>query len=277
MNVGLIAVPYHAGDDRLASSKGPDRFLEAGAVDLFSGGAVTVERVDRGRPFRDTATSAARVNRDLADRVRRAVSAGRLPIVLSGSCNSSLGVLAGFDHSRCGVVWLDAHADFNTPETTVTGFFPGMSMAVLTGHCYRSYWGDIGDNTPLAEETIVMFGVRDLSPEAERMRLEASAISIADDVSSALDRLAQHVDEVYLHVDFDGFAPEIAPGIADEPVPGGLSLEDAEEIISATGTRFLIRAATLATYAPENDEDEKTLRLGLRILALLADYAAVER
>jgi arginase len=123
MDVCLIQVPYHAGDDRVGSSKGPDRLLGVGAVDVLSarGVAVSVERVDRGTPFRDTATSAAQVNKQLADRVRHAVDAGRLPVVLSGSCNSAMGVLAGFDHERCGAVWLDAHGDFNTPETTVSG------------------------------------------------------------------------------------------------------------------------------------------------------------
>jgi arginase len=284
MDVCLIAVPYHAGDERVGSSKGPERLLGAGAEALFTTRNVgmMVEHVSRGAPFRDTATSAGRVNKELAARVRAAVSSGRLPIVLSGSCNSCMGVLAGYDHGRSGAVWLDAHADFNTPETTASGFFAGMSMAVVTGHCYRDYWGEIGDNTPLAEESVVMFGVRALSPEAERARLEESAISVVGapsgswrgEVAPALDELAQRVEDVYLHVDFDAFAPEIAPGIIDEPVPGGLSLADAEEIIRATGDRFHIQAATLATYTPELDENEKTLRLGLRLLERLADYAA---
>lgn len=284
MNVSLIQVPYHAGDDSVGSSQGPQRLLEAGAdrVLAASGIDVSVERVGRGRPFRDTAVSAATVNKQLAARVREASSAGRLPVVLSGSCNSALGVLAGFDHARCGAVWLDAHADFNTPETTTSGFFAGMSMAIVTGHCYRDYWAQIGDASPLAEEAIVMYGVRDLSPDAERRRLEESAIEVVpwrdgrpeSDVLAPLDRLAKHVDDVYLHIDFDSFAPEVAPGISDEPVPGGLSLEQAERIISATSERFSIRAATLATFTPERDEADATLRVALRVIELLGDYTA---
>jgi arginase family enzyme len=82
------------------------------------------------------------------------------------------------------------------------------------------------------------------------------------------------VQDVYLHIDFDGFAPEVAPGTVDEPVPGGLSLADAEEIVRGTAERFHIRAATLATYTPERDRDGKTLTVGLRLLELLADYAS---
>ena len=79
--------------------------------------------------------------------------------------------------------------------------------------------------------------------------------------------------DVYLHVDFDVFAPELAPGTADQPIPGGMTLEQAETIVRATAERFRIRAATLATYAPERDRDKRTQRLALRLIELLADYA----
>jgi arginase len=242
---------------------------------------VTTERADRGGPFRDTASASAAVNRQVAAKVRAARDAGMLPIALAGSCVTCQGVLAGFDHADCGAVWLDAHADFNSPETSVSGFFPGMSLAVVTGHCYRTYWAQLGDSTPLAEEAVVMFGVRDLSPAAERERLERSAIRVVPwrdgrpqgDVLAALDRLATRVPAVYLHIDFDGFAPQVAPGVADEPVPGGLSREDAEAIIRATSERFRIKAATLATSSPARDRDDRTLRLGLWLLELLGGQA----
>jgi arginase len=287
MGVCLIQVPYMAGDDRHGSSRGPKRLLEAGASRVLAarGIRVTLETIDRGEPFRDTAASAARVNKQLADVVRKAVYAGQFPIVLAGSCNASLGVVAGFEHAGCGAVWLDAHADFNTPESTLSGFFPGMSLAVISGHCYRQYWAEIGDSTPIAEDAIVMYGVRDLRPEAERERLERSGIQVVEwrdgkpsgDLVAPLEQLARRAQEIYLHIDFDGFAPEVAPGIVDEPVPGGLSFEDAEGIMRAAAERFRIRAATLATYTPELDKEERTLRVGLRIIELLGGLTQQSR
>jgi arginase family enzyme len=94
------------------------------------------------------------------------------------------------------------------------------------------------------------------------------------DILVTLDDLASRVRDVYLHVDLDAFAPELAPGIADEPVAGGLTLEQAETVIRATADRFRIRAAILATYAPERDREEKTLRVALSLIELLADYAS---
>jgi len=283
MDVCLVEVPYHAGDDGHPSSRGAQRLIQAGAAELVAerGLAVTIERASRKIAFRDTASSSAQVNRELAAVVRRAIASAQLPVVLAGSCNSCLGVLAGFEHARCGAVWLDAHADFNTPDSTESGFFAGMSAAVIAGHCYRRYWAQIGDSTPLAEDAIAMFGIRDLSPEAERERLERSGIQVVEwhdgqparDIVTTLDQLARRVRDVYLHVDLDAFAPELAPGTADEPIPGGLTLEQAETLVRATADRFRIRAATLATYAPERDRDERTLRLALSLIELLADYA----
>jgi arginase len=267
--VSLIQVPYMSGDDRQGGSKGSGRLIEAGAGELVA--AAVVERVERGAPFRDSASASLAVNKRVARAVWEAVLDGERPLVLAGSCDACLGVLGGFDHSRCGVVWFDAHADFNTPESTVSGFFAGMSLAVVTGHCYRSFWSEIGDSAAVREEATLLLGVRDLSPEAERERLERSAIRVVEppNLPAALADLS--VDEVYVHVDLDALDPEVAPGIVDAPVPGGLSLEEAEETIRAVAAQFPIRAAAVTTYNPELDRDERTLRAALRLLERLEE------
>jgi arginase len=287
--VALIQVPYMLGDEGHGAAGGPARYLGGGAKELLEakGLEVAVERVERrGRgPFRDAPAASFAVNLELAEVVRGAIAVGRLPLVLAGSCDASLGVFAGFDHARCGVVWIDAHADFNTPESSVSGFFPGMSAAVIAGHCHRDLWAQAGDATPVAEEAMLMLGVRELSPEAERERLERSAVRVVPwrggrpegDVDAALDDLAGLVDDVYLHIDNDSFDPATAPGIVDEPVAGGLSLGQMEEILGGVASRFRIRAAALTTFTPARDEDDRTLRAGLRILDLLGDHAAADR
>lgn len=282
MQVRLIQVPYMIGDERHGASKGPQRFVEAGAERLLGakGVAVKVERVQRSNPFGDSTSASLAVCKKLAPIVGEAVAAGQLPLVLAGSCDVSKGILSGFDHARCGVVWIDAHGDFNTPESTISGFFAGMSLAVITGHCYQNYWAQIGNSAPIPEAATLMLGVRELDV-AERERLERSAISVVKwhegrpqgDVMASLDELAKRVEEVYLHVDMDAFDPQVAPGIVDHPVPGGLSLEDMEQAIRAVAARFRVRAAALATYNPDLDQDEKTLRAGLHIIELLGECA----
>jgi arginase len=274
--ISLIAVPSHAGDVRHPAAAGPRRLLDAGVADLLTraGHELAVEVIEASEPFRDSASSSGDVNREVAAVVRGALESASFPLVLAGSCVTCHGVLAGLDGRRVGAVWLDAHGDFNTPETTGSGFFPGMSLAVAVGRCYRDYWSQIGGGTTLEEKAIAMFGVRDLSPDAEREHLEASAIDVVEwrdgepqrDVLAALEEVASCTREVYLHVDFDVFAPDVAPGIADDPVAGGLSAEQAEEIVRVTAERVRICAATLATFAPEHDRDDRTLRLGLRMI-----------
>ena len=283
MHVCLIQVPYAMGNEQEGGSKGALRYVQAGAQQLLEarGLAVTIERVERSTPFRDTASASLAVNKELTQFVRQAIAAQQLPLVLAGSCDVSLGILAGFDHARCGVVWFDAHADFNTPDSTVSGFFAGMSLAIITGHCYRNFWAQIGESTPIAESTTLLLGVRDLSPAAERERLHHSAMQVVNwhegkpraDVLACLDTLGKRVQEVYLHIDLDAFDPQVAPGLVDDAVPGGLSMPQMEEAIRTVVARFRLRAVALATYNPDRDQEEKTLRAGLRILDLLAECA----
>jgi arginase family enzyme len=109
MDVCLIDVPSTIGDARHEASTGAARLLASGAADRAAagGGSATVERVERVGPFGDSASSSADVNTRLARAVSRTIAGGRLPVVLAGSCDACLGILAGFDRASCGVVWFD--------------------------------------------------------------------------------------------------------------------------------------------------------------------------
>src|SRR5690242_4865534 len=126
MHICLIQVPYMIGDPHHGGSEGPERFVQAGVEKLLAARdiAVTVQRVEiergiSGKPFHDQSTASLAVNRKLAPVVRQVMAAGQFALVLAGSCDVCMGILAAFDHARCGVVWIDAHGDFNTPETTL--------------------------------------------------------------------------------------------------------------------------------------------------------------
>jgi arginase len=148
-----------------------------------------------------------------------------------------------------------------------------MSLSVITGHCYRRAWGRLGNAGPVHEGNVVMIGVRELDP-AERERLQRSGIQVVywndgepqGSVDGCLDRLAERVRDVYLHIDMDALDPEVAPGVVDRPVPGGLTVEQTEQAITAATMRFRIKAVTLATYNPDRDRDDRTLDTALRLL-----------
>jgi arginase len=285
MTVCIIQVPYVLGDERQGASKGPGRLVEAGAdkVVASKGIAVKVEHVDRGGPFRDSGNASLTVCKQLAEVVRKTVQAGAFPLILSGGCDVSKGILSGFDHSQCGIVWFDAHGDFNTPETTVSGYLDGMSLAILTGHCYRSYWAEIGNSAPVADSSTLLLGVRDLD-RAEEELLTRSKVQLVkwregtpqSDMRVALDTLRQSVAEVYLHIDIDSMDPKFAPGVMLDPVPGGISLDDMEAAIRGVFDRFRVRAAALTVYDPDRDQDDRTLKTGLRLIELVADRATAQ-
>lgn len=264
MTLRTLTVPYMAGDATHGASRGalrlgaaaglPDRLLEA--------------QVPEGSPLERSLA----VNRVLAPAVRQVALDGDVPLVLTGSCDASMGVLGGLPHDRCGVVWIDAHGDFNIPETSPSGFIPGMCLAAVAGHFGAAEWATVGDATPVAEEHIVLVGARDLDPP-ERLRLERSAVSVVEwregrprrDVRAALDSLAGRVDAYYLHIDLDGLDPGVAPGTYIRPVPGGLSLADVDLVVR-TLRGLPLAAATIATYDVDRDVEDRTLSAALHII-----------
>jgi arginase len=267
VNVSVIQVPYMLGDDRHAAAGGPSAILAAGLVSRLAavGAEAKVASVDRGTGFADTATASRAVNRRLAETVRESVGAGRLPVVLAGSCDAAIGVVGGLGDPELGIVWLDAHGDFNTPETTLSGFFAGMSLAIVTGDCYRSYWSEITDSSPVPHASTLLIGARDFDP-AERERVERSGMTTAEwrngrgaqDVEETLEAFAARARRVYVHLDLDVLDPSVAPGVVDQPVPGGMSLSDVDAILGDVAGRFSVRAFTVATFNPERDRDDRT-------------------
>jgi arginase len=286
MDVSLIQVPFMAGDGTHPAARGPSRLVEAGMERLLGRIDSAVENVQVELPpaatFPDVVSASAAINQRLCLAVRHALTAGRLPIVLAGSCDAAVGVVSGLPDRRCGGVWIDAHGDFNTPESSISGFLPGMSLAIIAGHCHRPLWSAVGGRPPLHEADVVLIGVRSLSPDQEADRLRHSAVHVipwqhgqpAGDIGLALDDLACRVGHVYLHIDNDALDPIIAPGVVDEPVAGGLTMPAMRAVIRDVATRFRIAAATIATYTPANDHNDKTLEADLTIMELLAEYAA---
>jgi len=280
VRVCLVDVPYAMGDDRHAASAGGRRLIDGGGRAVFErrGLACREVHVARSAPFADTASACLAVQRDVAHMVAAAAAAGELAVVVAGSCDTATGVLAGLPRERCGVVWVDAHADFNTPDSTVTGFFPGMALAIVTGHCYAAWWAQIGNAAPVPEAHVALLGVRDLSPEAERERVERSRMlrvawvhgQPAGDVDRTISALAGRVDRAYLHIDLDALDPSLAPGIVDAPVPHGLSLAQLDDVLDAVTARLRLAAVALTTYTPSRDPDGTTHAAALHVLERIA-------
>lgn len=263
-----------AGDPSHVAADGPAALSAALAN---AGCRQPVHRVAVPSPDRDTRVASRNVGRRVAELVRQVVSGGQAPVVLAGSCDVAPAVLAGIRDADLGVVWIDAHADFNTPESSVSGFWPGMTLAVVVGDCGDEVWSAL-EWRPVTPRRVALFGVRSLSPAEESRRLRRSVVTVVPwqdglpqaDVGSALDRLRDDVEHVYVHLDLDALDPSIGLGVVDPPVPGGLSESQLVALLDHVGQRFAVAGATIATYTPAND-DGSTLPVAIDAIRRLID------
>jgi arginase len=274
----LIACPYHEGRRGVAMGAGPgllladDRLRSVVASHGWEPVGHLVTPPDERRP--EVARSMDVVRR-LAAEVRAAVAAGAFPLVLAGNCNSCLGTVAGIGRPAPGVVWFDAHADFDTPDDNVSGYFDVMALAMLTGSGWPAQRASVPDLPAVPERHVVLAGVRDLEPY-QRARLEASEVLVvpgavdAGRLERALDELARRADRVYLHFDVDVL--DVSCGRANEyAAPDGPDLDAARAGVRAVFDRFAVAAAAITAYDPTWDTDG---RVAAAVRALVDDIAA---
>src|SRR2546423_174436 len=174
MRLRLISVPYDAGNRGLRMGAGPDR-LAAAAGRLGSRGVEVAEAPVEAPPgLRTEIGTTFALHRAVAAEVREAAAAGDFPLVLSGNCGSAIGAIAAAG-AGTGLAWFDGHGDFNTPETTVSGFLDGMALAVATGRCFRPLALSVPGFAPVAERDAFLVGARDPDPAQRRGRAAGSA------------------------------------------------------------------------------------------------------
>lgn len=283
----VLGMPYHNGLRGVGMGMGPIRLLESRELAARLEGLGWDVGVDEVDPVAEELAEVARVvelDRRLAGRVRAAVRDGAFPLVISGNCNSCLGTVAGVGNDGLGVVWFDAHADFDTPEDNLSGFFDVMGLAILTGSGWRALRETIPGFSPVDEGDVVVAAVRDLAPY-QRARLEASRVravagSTADGwevaFASALDDLRGRVGRVYLHVDLDALDP--GEGRANEhAAPDGLMLEQMVVALDAVFSRFDVPAAAVTAYDPACDPDGRMAGSAATVIEAVAGGALAQR
>ncbi len=272
MNIQIITVPYDLGHESVRKGRAPGLFIEKGLEGRLreSGHEVTKDRIRldeaflKGQAFPSEIGTIFEINRALSLRVRSAAGAGRFPLVLTGNCNSCIGTLAGLADRKMGIVWFDAHGDFNTPETTRSGYFDGMGLAVAAGRCWQGMLNTIEGFKPVADNCIIHSGASGLDSQEREMLLEAGIPLVmtpgaADNgnlgsLADALARLPQGVEGIYLHLDMDVF------------LGNGLSAQMVSAAIGLIKERFKIEGCVVASYDPGLDNDYHILYSGIDLI-----------
>lgn len=280
MRIQIIQVPYDSGHKSVRMGRGPEHFIGHGACESLRdrGCEVYVDRIEAMGTFMTEVGTTFELNRLLAERVRTAVNSGSFPLVLAGNCNSSIGTLAGLDAADLGIIWFDGHGDFNTPETTVSGFLDGMGLAMATGRCWKPLLATVPGFTPVAEKDVVLVGARDFDTE-EKKFLEQSDIAVVaaesirengiqEALQPALVALQSRLRGVYLHIDLDVLDPGEAQANHLAP-PNGLTVKQVEEAVRMVGNGLKICGAAITAYDPEYDPEGRTSRAGVKLMEML--------
>jgi len=281
-SIRIIAVPYHLAQLRIGMGRGPEAFLSAGVAELLrmAGHEVQVEIVLLENKSNDEKKFLLALHQRIADQVREAVASEQFPLILSGNCNASIGALAALPTEELGLLWFDAHGDFNTPVTSPSGFFDGMALAVIAGLCYEEFPKNLGGGLPLSASRIAHFGWRELDP-GERDNLHnchMPVISYEQIQRQGLDaavkelpmKLDKRIRAVHLHLDLDVLNSTHFP-VNEYPAPGGLLPHELEEAIKVIARLYKISSATFSAYNPAYDPAGKTLAAGLRMIQAVAE------
>jgi arginase len=287
--IAIIGVPIDLGAGRRGVDMGPSAMrytalhsrLEAIGCDVRDLGNLPAPMVETtaspapGEKLRYLEPIAALCEL-LAATVTSCVERGQIPLVLGGDHSLSIGSVSGSARARSlGLIWIDAHADFNTAETTPSGNIHGMSVAALTG-CGHSRLTRLAGRVPAVRpEQVALVGVRDLDPQ-ERAALRDSGIYVATMheidrrgmatvIDEALGRVTDGTDGLHLSFDLDVVDPREAPGVGT-PVSGGISRREAHlamEILAQSGQ---IRSLDLVEVNPILDERNATAELAVELV-----------
>lgn len=214
---GLHVVPIrYSGHERTRGDGDPIATYAAAGVFELLGEATVVEPVfPEDQRVDEPTVNLGLLGGEIAGAVAKGRQAGKPVLVAGGNCAAVPGVLGGLQEAdgpaaRIGLIWFDAHGDFNTPRTTLSGMLGGMPVAVSAGLAY-SRWRELSRQAaPLPTDRIVMVDVRNLDP-AEEQLIHATDVVIAaaapglpgEDLGEAVAELAERCDVLYLHVDAD--------------------------------------------------------------------------
>jgi len=270
MAARFFSVPYDSGYERMRMGNGPARI----AAELD----VTSDEIVSAREFRTEATTAFELYRKLADAVHEAASMSDFPVVLSGNCGAAVGAAAGVGCDDLAVVWFDAHGDYNTPDTTDSGFLDGMAISILGGRAWKKLAFGIPRFSPIGPTRVMHVGARAYSPD-EREALLYDGVWLVEPLSlrettinPMLDAMKSQATRVLVHVDLDVLDPRFgrANGYA---VDGGLSPDDILRVIDLAAQRFRVAALVLASYDPSCDPSGSVAAIGARIVRHVLEFA----
>jgi arginase len=286
--VAVIGAPLDLGQGRRGVDMGPSAIRYAGLEERLTSLGYVVR--DHGNV--ETAVPEATAMTDeharflpeiietcerVAAKVAEEVAAGAIPLVLGGDHSVALGTLGGLAaaHGPGGVLWIDAHSDVNTPETSPSGNVHGMPLAAALGLAGDGFASERWPLPAVSPRRVVLLGLRETDEGERRLLREADIrvftmseidrIGVERAVREALDRVAGH-GFVHVSLDMDVLDPELAPGVGT-PVRGGLTYREAHLLLELVAESELVGSLEVVEVNPILDRENTTALTAVELVA----------
>lgn len=252
-NVSIIGFPMDLGADRRGVDMGPSALriaglqtkLESLGYKVDDNGDIKIEIMERQKirnPRLKYLDEIIKTSKLLADKVEKVLEKGNFPVCIGGDHSIALGTISGIASFckkrkyRLGVIWIDAHSDMNTDETSPSGNIHGMPLASLLGLGCDELVNLLGFSPKLNPENCILIGIRSID-EAEKINIkklkvpiytmnDIDKLGIHRIIAKVLKQFREKVDHIHISFDVDSVDPSVAPGVGT-PIPGGLSYREA--------------------------------------------------
>ncbi len=285
-NISIIGVPMDFGQMLRGVDMGPAALRYTGLISrLRKLGLQVTDKGDVAIPIRDAEAETQKSNDNYVQEItqiceaicaagREAIQKGDFPLFLGGDHSIAVGtVSAVVGEDPIGLIWVDAHGDYNTPDTSPSGNIHGMPLAALVGEGHDSLINVGQPGMKIHPENVVMIGQRDLDP-AEQKRIKKSGITVytmrdidEQGISSIASKTIMkfaHLKRFHLTLDMDALDPVEAPGVGT-PVPGGISYREAHLLMETLADSGKLGSMDLVEINPILDVGNKTAELAVEL------------
>jgi arginase len=290
--VHLIGAPMDLGSGRRGVDMGPSairiagvseelrhlghRVIDEGDVDIGN-----MEQLQVGNPRARFLAEITKANRQLADKIRRVMRQGHFPLVLGGDHSIAVGTVSGVANwarsrrRRVGVLWVDAHSDINTPQTSPSGNVHGMPLAALLGLGPAPLSRIGGRFRKVDPDNVALVGIRSVD-DGERdhlRRLGVHVYTMADVdrhgihivMEKAIENVTKGTDYVHVSFDLDAVDPSLAPGVGT-PVKGGLDYREAQLVMESLWSAGVMTSLEIVEVNPILDDRNSSAKFAVELL-----------
>jgi arginase len=291
MDINIIGVPIFYGADRKGPEHAPEKFREKNIAkilsehnhNVFDFGNIHVPEVEDADKFSSHSNmkyfeAIAEVNKNIAHAVYTSIEAGSFPLVVGGDHSVGLGSISGISkvYENFAVIWMDAHGDINTHDTSGSGNVHGMPLANAMGIGHPELTNLYFEGRKVNPQNVFIVGARDLDEgeleliNKENLNVYSSEEINKDGIERVLNDILQklkekNIDAVHLSFDLDFIDYEFVPGTGT-PVHNGVSVEDTKYILKALAQTKLIKSMDFVELNTLLDKNDVTADLAIDLL-----------